>query len=843
MLKNNNQIAIQRLSIRSLKQNKARNLFVILAIVLTTFMFTAVFSIGFSMAKNISIMMLRQQGTKASIRLEQPEQEQVRQAKCARNLNAAGIRISLGAFTDGKGKANYLLDYYDKTEYEENFLPAVSDVEGDYPEKENEIMLSKVALEVLQIKKPEKGMDIVLKSGKEEKTFRLSGWFMDYAYSQKGYQGFVSKRCVDSLGLTLEKDGVLSISAKSGKQDALLEELERLITLREEQEFDISWDVQEESGGNARVIAAAIGMMGLIIILSGYLLIYNVMYISVSKDIRFYGMLKTLGTSPSQIRKIVKMQIMRLSFLGIPMGILLGTAISFKAVPFALKLLQSGVYMGVMPSEISFNPFIYVGTILFAAITVTVSCRKPAKIAGRVSAVEALKYNGQNRVKAKSKNSTDGGKIYRMAFRNVFREKKRAVLVFASLFMGTMAFLSVDTFIGSMKLENYVDYYLPNDFTIYTNSNSGENTPKEEKEYIRQAEKLASEISGIEGITHLGTNYSADVFLKYDEEVFRPFLESGFSDDASIKEMAEQYEKETEGERAYQAPVIAVDSKMIERYNERAYQKMDLERFEKGEICLIGEVQTKNQADKVLGKQITMTDKQSKKELSIEVGSCMQLGKDYGINIGYYWQTQGGPSAILISEAAMKRLCKNPSIDNIVVDCEPEAEPSVAARIKNISKANSAVLALESKSELISGFKSSMLVMNVLGAGVSIVLILIGVLNFINVMLTGVYIRRGELAVMESVGMTKKQVKKMLTFEGGYYAIVTIALILTFGNAIIYSIANLAQRIADYAVFHYPVSLMCGIAAFIAVVCATVPSGVYHMLSKESVTERLRQGE
>ena len=122
-------------------------------------------------------------------------------------------------------------------------------------------------------------------------------------------------------------------------------------------------------------------------------------------------------------------------------------------------------------------------------------------------------------------------------------------------------------------------------------------------------------------------------------------------------------------------------------------------------------------------------------------------------------------------------------------------------------------------------------------------MILIGVLNFINVMLTGVYIRRGELAVMESVGMTKKQVKKMLTFEGGYYAIVTIALILTFGNAIIYSIANLAQRIADYAVFHYPVSLMCGIAAFIAVVCATVPSGVYHMLSRESVTERLRQGE
>lgn len=83
----------------------------------------------------------------------------------------------------------------------------------------------------------------------------------------------------------------------------------------------------------------------------------------------------------------------------------------------------------------------------------------------------------------------------------------------------------------------------------------------------------------------------------------------------------------------------------------------------------------------------------------------------------------------------------------------------------------------------------------------------------------------------------------MLTFEGGYYAIITIALILTFGNAIIYTIADLAQRMADYAIFHYPVGLMCIIAAFIAVVCLIVPSGVYRMLSKESVTERLRQGD
>ncbi len=842
MLENNNQIAVQRLGIRSLKQNKTRNLFVILAVVLTTFMFTTVFSIGFSIAKNLSIMMIRQQGTKASIILEKPEARQVEQAGRAKNLNAAGIRIPAGVFTDEEEKAKFLLNYYDKTEFEENFLPAVSDLEGRYPEKEDEIMLSKAALEILHVKEPKEGMDIVLQSASGDGTYRLSGWYTDYAYSQKGYLCFVSKKCVDALGLTMEKDGRLCISANVGKQNRLLEELEEIVTLRDGQEFQASWDAQDQSTGNTFAIAAIIGVMGLIIVLSGYLLIYNVMHISVTKDIRFYGMLKTLGTSPAQIKKIVKMQVARLSCIGIPIGILLGLMISFLAVPFALQMLQTGAYAEVMPSEISFNPFIYVGTVLFAVLTVTVSCRKPAKLAGRVSAVEALRFNGQNQIKTKSKNSTSGGKVYKMAFRNVFREKKRAILVFASLFMGTMAFLSVDVFLGSMKLENYVEYYLPNDFTIYTRAGQEDNTEEDEAEYDSQIERLVQDLEEIDGITHLGKNRAADAFLEFDEEVFAPFLENEFSDGESMEEAVDFY-KNAEEEERYSAPVISVDRKMIERYNERAQQKIDIERFEKGEICLIGDVQTEEQADALRGKDITMIDKGSGEKLSVEIGACMLLGKEYGVNIGYMWQQGGAPSVILISEAVMNKLCKDTWFDNIIVDCEADAEPSVAMQIKRLAKTNPSIFEVEIKSEMVSGLKSSMLTMNVLGGGISIILIMIGVLNFINVMLTGVYIRRGELAVMESVGMTKKQVKRMLTYEGGYYAAVTIGLILTLGNVIIYTIADMAQKIADYAVFHYPAPLMCIISVFIFAICISVPSCVYRTLSKESVTERLRQGE
>lgn len=201
MLKNNNQKAVKRLSERSLRQNRIRNIFVILAIVLTTFMFTTVFGIGFSVAQNTNVMWLRKQGTKSTVWLKQPSKGQIGRVKEAASLNAAGIEIPADEFTDSSGKAKVALDYYNSTEWEENFTPAVSDIVGDYPQKEKEIMLSKAALAYLDIGKPEKGMEISLQKGKEIKVFSLSGWYTDYAYATGNFMGLFLRHISTRLGL------------------------------------------------------------------------------------------------------------------------------------------------------------------------------------------------------------------------------------------------------------------------------------------------------------------------------------------------------------------------------------------------------------------------------------------------------------------------------------------------------------------------------------------------------------------------------------------------------------------------------------------------------------------
>ena len=157
--------------------------------------------------------------------------------------------------------------------------------------------------------------------------FTLSGWFTDYTNSQDGFQGFVSKAYADQLGLTAEKDGRLSISAKIGLQEKLSDSLDAEVQLQDGQDFDYTSDMLNEMVSNRVLIAGLFGTIGLIIVFSGYLLIYNVMYISITKDIRFYGMLKTVGTTPKQIRKMVRLQAFSLSVVGIPVGMLLGLSL------------------------------------------------------------------------------------------------------------------------------------------------------------------------------------------------------------------------------------------------------------------------------------------------------------------------------------------------------------------------------------------------------------------------------------------------------------------------------------------------------------------------------------
>lgn len=129
--------AVRRIAARSMHTNRTRNLFAALAILLTTFMISTVFSIGLSFAENYQATQVRLNGTTASIFLNNPSASQTQQIAASDQLEAVGTQISVGSTTqktrDGK-PTNIALLSYDQTEWERHITPAVGEIHGNYPD-------------------------------------------------------------------------------------------------------------------------------------------------------------------------------------------------------------------------------------------------------------------------------------------------------------------------------------------------------------------------------------------------------------------------------------------------------------------------------------------------------------------------------------------------------------------------------------------------------------------------------------------------------------------------------------------------------------------------------------
>lgn len=329
---NRNKKAVKRVEKGMMKANRIRNLFAVFAIVLTTFMITTVFSLGINYMENMKLMQVRTAGTTANASLAMPTEKQEQQIKNLEYVKTVGTQYMVGSVAEKNDEGRDLsiaLSYYDPTEWEKHYKETIKDIEGKYPSDENEIMLSEDALSQLGMKEPKLNMEIPLsyydKNGQQEKNFTLSGWF--HSYTGTG-MGFVSEAYCKNAGYTMAEDGVLSLSLNKMPDDFY--RIQKDVELNENQSFGGAVSMKSSSGS---VIAMVI-LLVFFIIGSGYLLIYNVLYISISKDTRFYGLMKTLGTTQKQIKSLVKNQAVKFACIGIPIGIVLATAVSFGIVPF-----------------------------------------------------------------------------------------------------------------------------------------------------------------------------------------------------------------------------------------------------------------------------------------------------------------------------------------------------------------------------------------------------------------------------------------------------------------------------------------------------------------------------
>ena len=827
---NNNGPILKKLTKRSLKANKRRNFFLVMAIMLTTLLIGSVFSVGMSLVESVKMEQLRFAGTMAHAAVGHPTTEQIKQLHTLDYVKEVGIGNSVGVVqnTADMGNISLTLHYFDKTEWEELRAPAYVDIVGNYPEKENEIMVSRGVLERMGIDTPSIGMEIPLNYYTDsenrdsiiQETFTLSGWFTSYAFVQSTETAdviFVSHALSQRYGKTVEKDGSASILfADESRVSEYCNALVADLGLAENQPVAMVQLYEADAGQGT---AALISLCAIVVFLifTGYLLIYNILYISISHDVQFYGLLKTIGTTPKQIKRIVIRQVIRLCLIGIPIGIILSLLLSLEVVPFLISELGA---ISTDEAVVSFSPIIYVGAVFFPLLTAILAASKPARKAASISPIEAQKYTGVIGT-VKHIRTLAHGKPYRMAWRNIFRDKKRAGVVLFSLFLGVTTFLSVTTLVFSTDVSKYIDSAFESDLVL-----DNETWPAQTLD-----DSLVEQLMLIPGVENIHATTWEEMRLDYSD-AFRGYI-ANHPMQEQISALSEQ-----DIEDNFNGFLIGVDGETLTKYRDRLGNPIDIEAFDRGEIALIA---TDNPELFSNVQELNITPSY-REETSVSNQQKYKFALGGFVPFSYKGIGSSLAPTVIVSNTIMQEWFGEPAVKQLDMNVASGYEKNAFIALKQLIGDDSGI-SITSRIESMEELNRAKMAVLVLGGSISFVIALIGILNFVNVMSVSVVARKRELATLESIGMSHKQVRKMLISEGLYYAIITLILVLSAGNLIAYGIFKLFQQQVSFAVFTYPFIPAAIIILVIMTICFITPERMYRSLSRETITERLRETE
>lgn len=477
-----NRKCIRRLSFKSLWASRKRNIIAICAIALTTLMFTSLFTIMLSVNSSYETYNFRQAGGYSDGSFKDLSREQADKIAAHKGIKASGERIVCGfSSSDVFGKVAAEVSYMDKNCTKWSYATPTT---GKEPQKENEIAMDTTALRLLGVE-PKLGTNVTItyQAGNGTDTgipqtdsFILVGYWeyddlmpVHYINVSKAYVDKINEKCIAAGDEALDIDLNVMLPSKLN----IREQMEKIDT-----DLGYDWNTRDQEN-SARIgvnwgltassvssdidfsLVAAILAFFLLIIFTGYLIIYNIFQISVTGDIRFYGLLKTIGTTPRQLRHIITQEALFLCIIGIPVGLLLGYGIGAVLTPIALETTS---IIGTK-AAISSSPLIFIGSAVFAIITVFLSCRKPGKMAAKVSPVEAAKYT-EGMTGKKKKRHSRGAKVYQMAFANLGRNKKKTILVVVSLTLSVTLLNVLFSLVNGFDMDKYVDRSTCADFIV-----------------------------------------------------------------------------------------------------------------------------------------------------------------------------------------------------------------------------------------------------------------------------------------------------------------------------------------------------------------------------------------
>lgn len=841
MLNNNNKKFVKTLSNNCLKANRNRNLIAVLAIVLTAVLFTALATVAQGTEVSTKEQMLRQVGTRFMVSVKGLSKEEAESLTQDSVFTETGMERSIATAVNEEFKNLMVaVGWFDKANAENSFM----DLEkGHYPQKDHEVACDSVVMELLGLP-VETGTTFTLEyetaEGKKEAEMTVCGIWKGMKHEQRSTimvtENFV-KKTAEGLSpeqAEIERKGY-TVRGTFPSEKNIEEQLDRVV---EKMGYDPEAERGEEgflihhinpvyetktTDSSQTIMMMAVGII--FILLAGYLIIYNIFKISIEKDIRLYGQLKTIGTSPKQIRYMVNRQGLVLSIVGIPIGLILGWLLGNGLLPLVMASTSYSESAFIKP-----NVWVWLFAAAFTLLTVRISCSRPGKIAGRISPVEALKYHGGKNAKKKQKKGMDSqNRILQMAGANLGRNKGKTVLVILSICLSLILLNSVLNFTGSMDKETYVEHETAADFDV----RSGEFLKSMTEDYLKVIpQSAAQELSGLKGIKDF-----TQVYVRMIPE-------------QQITDTREDCGKliKINGKTTPDDQIEFDRNRMLYGYDENAFRRakiiegtIDYEKLRTGNYVVAsgflsdrGEYYYESQ-ELHAGDVIEVEIEGTVKEYTV----MAVIGTLNSLNMSY---SAGGYEAITFSEPVFREMFpENQDPIHCLFDTEEDSFDSINSYLQDFTQENG--LSLQSRLTAEEAFDELQGTYSAVGIIVAVILGIIGVLNLINVIFTGAIARQREFASMRSIGMTQKQLRKLFVYEGIMYAVLAGASAIVISAAVSMTLVKGLTAGLWFAKYQF-IILPAVIGMLICLLLSILISGIVDKIwNKGSVVEQLREVE
>lgn len=856
---------LRLLAKRSFEASRMRNLVAVLAIMLTTILFTTVTTIGMGAMNSMTLTMQLLKGSRSDGDLRNMTAEQFEALRDADFIKEYGLRMPVGFLTNTT-RHNIELDVLDETEAEFTFC---SPSHGRMPQAANEVVASDLAIRELGAQ-PEVGAEVTICFSVRGQAYSLpmvvSGWY-PATNSQTSVMaaGTAFRDAYPAIfRFTYPKDSEIAgtwwadFSATNpmglqDKMDAWIHSVGGDLNADHAVQGVVNTMTNPRLDGRTLLTGAA---FLLLFIFCGYLLIYNVFDIAVMQEIRRFGLYRTVGMGRKQVRQLIGRQAVWLSCIGIPLGLAAGFLIGKAALPVVMNIFSSD-YENIVV-EVSPSPVIFIAAAGFSAFTVFLSTRKPVRLAAGISPIEAFGYVENTVGKRTSKKGTGGASLPRMAASDLGRNKRRTAFIVISLMLCVVLLNCVGIAVASLDVEKQVDFMIRTDFAVVNaaSTNGQKGFTLREQGLRRETMDAIAAQPGVTGAAAVYKNTAEDTDVTYGfaidltEELYvndysgitqaptedyywfglgddgRPICNVYGMEESSIARMDIQ-EGETDPHVLYEK-MAAGEGVMagvpVDRVN-MAFNE-DLDFIDVGDVITVYRSGQPAMELPVLAKAAINGDDE-------EIGYTCNGPNEVG----------GDGLFLYMPSGLYEKLYESPSVFKFAFDVEESERESMTAFLEGFMEDSDPDINYLSAEDARTNAEGTRRMLNFVGGLIGIIFGAAGVLNLLNTMVTTILARRHEFATMQSLGMTVKQLTLMMMCESLYYALGACAsgllLSLLLGQTLVRSLTGSIW----YFTFRFTLVPAVMTSLILAAVAAVIPIMALKLFHKGSIVEKLHVAE